>query len=875
MTSERWRQIEELYHSAHDKGREALAGAEPEIRKEVERLLAHDSEGGGKLLDQVAADLIVDADDAEVESGTQLGPYKIERLLGRGGMGQVYRAIDTRLDRPVALKICKRAFLDRFRQESRSIAAISHPNVCTLHDVGPNYLVMELVDGETMAARLKRGKLSLEQTLRFGAQIAEALAVAHAKGIVHRDLKPANIMVTKSGIKVLDFGLARSSASSSLTEPGQVIGTPAYMAPERAEGKEADERADIYALGLILAEMATGRSSRFLADLPPALQRVIARCLEGDPDERWQSARDLRWELESIAQAPPAALHGSRSRLFAWTLAGTAAVAIALLVFAVLRPPLTLAPTAHMNILLPDQSRALSLALSPDGRYVAVVLVKSGNQQIWVRPIDSASISPLAGTDGATDPFWSPDSRYIGFFADSRLKKIDRSGGPVQTLCNALGALGGTWNRNGVILFGGLARLQTVSEAGGPVSDLPGHSIPEIYPSFLPDGRHFVATRGTGVWLGSIDDAKERRLLPDVSNAQVIAPPGARMGAVIFTRAGAWTAHPFDMRKLETAGDPYPVASGVVSQSFGPAALASASSTGMLAWVSGQDRNWQYVWRDRQGKVLGDAGPGGSVVMISPDGKRVLGDHLGGGVWALDLATHVTTRLDVDVPGMSPLWSPDGKSIALYHPGGIYREAADGSGKSELLLKADRLSVPKGWSPDGRYILYDQVDPATGSGNIFALPTQGDRHPLPIAVTPANEDQGQFSPDGRWIAYISNESGQSEIYVIPFPPNPNGGRWMISRGGGVQPRWRRDGKELFYISPDGRLMAVPVTITGVFHAGTPQPLFDAEMVDTGIRTGPLSWDVAPDGKRFLIITDKSQETGSLNVILNWHPGERQ
>ncbi len=314
MTPERWRQIEELYHSARERGGEALAGADPEICREVERLLAQDSESGDKLLDQDAADLIADTADAQLTPGTQLGPYKIEALLGQGAMGQVYRATDTRLERPVAIKICKRAFLDRFRQESRSIAAISHPNVCTLHDVGPNYLVMELVEGETMAARLKRGRLTLAQTLRFGAQIAAALAVAHARGIVHRDLKPANVMMTKTGVKVLDFGLARSPGDPTLTEPGHVIGTPAYMAPERAEGKEADERADIYALGLILVEMATGQFSRFPKDLPPALDRVIRRCLETDPDDRWQSARDLQWELESIAQTPA----GGFARFAVW-----------------------------------------------------------------------------------------------------------------------------------------------------------------------------------------------------------------------------------------------------------------------------------------------------------------------------------------------------------------------------------------------------------------------------------------------------------------------------------------------------------------------------------------------------------------------------
>lgn len=877
MTPERWQEIEELYHSARERGGEALANADPELRQEVERLLAEDSESGDKLLDQSAADLIADAPDAPVTPGTQLGPYRIEQLLGQGGMGQVYRAWDTRLDRPVAIKICRRAFLDRFKQESRSIAAISHPHVCTLHDIGPNYLVMELLEGETLAARLRRGKLTLAQTLRFGAQIAEALGVAHARGIVHRDLKPANIMITKTGVKVLDFGLARLPGDPTLTQPGKVIGTPAYMSPERSEGKEVDGRADIYALGLILVEMAAGRYSKFPKNLPPTLDRVIRRCLETDPDDRWQSARDLEWELKSIAETPAATLPGSQSRFPMWTLALASVAVIALAVFAVLRFGGHTAPPqmARMNVLLPEKSRALSLAVSPDGRFVAVVLVKDGKQQIWVRAFDSPDMTVLAGTDGAADPFWSPNSRVIAFFADSRLKKIDRSGGPVQIICNALGALGGTWNAKGLILIGGLANPQTVSDAGGTAADLPGHTFVERYPSFLPDGRHYVATRNTGIWLGSIDDAQERRILPDASKAQVMAASDGGTGALLFVRGGTLTALPFDMRQLQPTGDPYPVAEGLAAQSFSPPSLVSASGAGVLAWASGEGRDWQLVWRNREGKDLGSAGQGGSVVMISPDGKQVIGDHLGSGIWVLDLATGVTRRLDIGKGAMGPIWSPDGKYVAWRMATGIYRVPASGAGESQLLLKQDHLTVPESWSPDGRYILYAQVNPSTGSGDLFALPVDGNQQPLVLADSPANEGQGQFSPDGHWVAYTSNESGQSEIYVIPFPPAPNGGRWLVSRGGGVQPRWRRDGKELFYISPDWTMMAVPVSKTPVFQPGTPQPLFNTEMVDTGIRAGPFSWDIAPDGKRFLIITDKSQDTSSLNVILNWHPQQQK
>jgi len=880
LTSDRWRQIEELYHSARERGTEALAAADPEIRTEVERLLAQDSESGDKLLDQNAAELLAEPDDAQVAPGSSLGPYRIEGLLGRGGMGQVYRARDTRLERPVAIKICKRAFLDRFRQESRSIAAISHPNVCTLYDVGPNYLVMEMIEGETLAARLKRGRLPLAQILRFGAQIAEALAVAHARAIVHRDLKPANIMLTKAGVKVLDFGLARSPGDPALTQTGHLIGTPAYMAPERRNGREADERADIYALGLILSEMATGRFSKFPADVPPVLDRLIRRCLESDPEERWQSARDLEWELESIAQAPPETSPRSRSGFPAWTLALAAMAAIALAAFAFLgfrkrpAPP----PEASVNILLPDKSRVLSLAVSPDGRNLATVLVRDGKQQIWIRAFDSSEMTLLAGTDNATHPFWSADSQFIAFFADAKLKKIDRSGGPVQSLCDALGVVGGTWNRSGDILMGALDQVLRVSEAGGAVSKLPGRAgIREIFPAFLPDGRHYIATRDSatnttpsGLWLDSMDGPEAERILPDITRAEVVSPPGEREGAILFTRAGTLMALPFDMKRLKAVGEPVPVAQEVAAGT-NATWLASSSWNGVLAWVSGQQSQWQYVWRDAQGRSLSSAGEAGGVVMISPDGKRLVGDP-GSVITIVDLAQGATTRLTTGSSGgMNPAWSSDGRYVAYNGAHGIYRQAVEGGTPPELLLESHTLAVPKSWSPDGRYLIYAQVNPATGSADLFALQLEGGRKAIVLANSSANEDQGQFSPDGHWVAYTSNESGLSEIYVIPFPPESNGSRWMISRGGGVQPRWSRDGKKLYYISPDWSLMAVPVRTGPIFQAGTPQSLFNTQMVDTGIRTGPMSWDIAPDGKRFLIITDKSQETASVNVILNWRP----
>lgn len=871
MSSQRWRQIEELYHSACEHGVGVLDGADPEIRKEVEKLLSHNSQSGGKLLDQRAVDLISERLHTPITPGTRLGPYKIETLLGHGGMGQVFRAMDTRLSRRVAIKICKEDFIDRFEQEARSIAVMSHPNVCTLYDVGPNYLVMELIEGETLADRLKRGKLPMNETLRFGAQIAEALAVAHAQGIIHRDLKPANIMLTKSGVKVLDFGLAKSTADPSLTASAGVMGTPAYIAPERFEGNEADARSDIYGLGLVLAEMATGKRSRHPEDLPPGLDRVIKRCLETEPDERWQSARDLKWELESIAHAPAVTASRPRTAVLAGALAA-AVLLLATLAFLYLRRQPTPPPLTRVNILLPEKSLVRSLAVSPDGRFVAVVLVKDGKQQIWIRALDSLDLTPLAGTDNATDPFWSPDSRFIAFFADARLKKIDRSGGPVQTLCDALGAVGGTWNRNGDILIGALSGVQRLSESGGAVANLPASMV---FPTFLPDGRHYLGIQGSGVWLNATDSPESHQILPDNTRAEIVAPSGdSHLGAILFTRAGTLMALPFDMQRLQAAGDPFRVAQQIASGT-NSVWLAAASYSGVLAYVSGQRSQRQYVWRDRQGRNLGVVGDAGGVVMISQDGKRLVGDP-DGVITTLEFGRGMTTRLTMGSSGgMNPAWSPDGRYVAYWGSGGIYRKATNSGAPPELLLSSPTLAVPKSWSPDGRYLIYAQINPGTGA-DLLALPiVQPDTHPLVLAQTKATEDQGQFSPDGHWVAYTSNESGQSEIYVIPFPPAPNQGRWVVSRGGGVMPRWRRDGKELFFISPDWKMMAADVSTSATFQSGTPHALFITEMTDTGIRTGPMSWDIAPDGKRFLIISENTAGSASLNVVLNWRPDQPQ
>jgi Tol biopolymer transport system component len=657
-------------------------------------------------------------------------------------------------------------------------------------------------------------------------------------------------------------------------------------------GKSVDQRADIWAFGVILYELLTGRrpfrgddlpqiiasvigQPPDLTPIPPRVRPLVERCLEKDPRKRLRHIGDAGLLL---ADETATATRTPRSVLLMGALA---MVAVALAAYSLLhdRGAVPLPPQpARMSVLLPEKSRVQSLAVSPDGREIAMVLVKEGKQQIWVRPLEALEATPLAGTDDATNPFWSPDSQYIAFFADARLKKVGHSGGPVQVLCDALGALGGTWNRNGDILIGALARVEKVSASGGNLSPLPKHAaVAEFYPVFLPDGQHYLAIRDNyspepGVWLSSTDGPDARRILPDVSNVAIVEPPsGSHVGQVLFTRANTLMALPFDMKQLKTAGDPFPVAQSIAASS--PAHwLAAASGPGVLAYVSGQHGMNQYVWRDRRGKVLGVEPDAGGVVAISPDGKRLTGDR-NGQVWVLEFGRDIATRLTFGRGANNPIWSSDGRYVAYWSGGmGIYRKLANGAGAEEALLRTEKLAPPKSWSPDGRFLLYAQITKGASS-DLMAIAVEPGAKPFAVADTPANEDQGQFSPDGHWVAYTSNESGVSEIYVVPFPPSTEGGKWLVSRGGGVQARWRRDGKELLYISPDSKMMSVEVNTQPVFQAGTPQPLFATEIVDTGIRTGPMSWDLAPDGNRFLIISESSTDA-SLTVALNWQPGPK-
>ena len=904
MSPDRWRQIEQVYHAALscEPGRRAAyveencAGDEI-LMREVNSLLAHDASDPKGLLNQPARPN--GGGSRHLPAGIRMGAYEIRSLVGSGGMGDVYLARDTRLKRDVALKVLPEVFaadrerMARFEREACVLASLNHPNIAQIYGVENGGLAMELVNGES-----PQGPMPFEPAWRIAAQIADALAYAHEKGIVHRDLKPANIKVTPDGVvKLLDFGLAKSFSPDSAspetladastpetTLPGAILGTGSYMAPEQVMGKNADQRADIWAFGVVLYELLSGRRPfrgeglpqimaaiiRDEADLtlvPSRARPVIERCLQKDPKQRLRHMGDvgllLGDERRAVANKPRNALQIGALAVVTLLLA-----ALAFIHFREAAPDGQL---SRLSILLPEKSRVQSLAVSPDGHTIAMVLVREGTQQIWLRPLDAAEASPLAGTDGADDPFWSPDSQDIAFFADARLKKIGRSGGPVQTLCDALGALGGTWNRNGDILFGGLSHVQKIPAGGGAVSDLPNHpAVTAIFPAFLPDGQHYLATEydkpespERGIWLSSMNEPGARRILPDLSSVKLVEPrPGSRMGQVLFTRNGALMALPFDMKDLKAAGEPFPVAAQVrhtgdsVAASWGP---------GVLAYVSGRPQERQYVWRDRQGKILGVEPDAGNVVAISPDGKRLLGDR-SDDTWIWPIGAETGTRMMFGPGNSNPIWSPDGRYIA-YCGKNISRKLADGSGAPKVLLQGEGLMVPKSWSPDGRYIIYAQTI-AGAAADLFALPLEPNAKPFPVAATPANEGQAEFSPDGHWVVYTSNESGVTEIYVAPFPPPKEGGKWMVSRGGGVQPRWNRNGKELFYISPDSKMMSVAIGTNPAFQAGVPRTLFATELVDTGIRTGPTSWDVAPDGNRFLIISDSSTDS-SLTVALNW------
>jgi len=864
--------------------------------------------------------------------------------LGAGGMGEVYRARDTRLERTVAIKILPPQLSNdavrkqRFEREAKTISSLNHPHICVLYDVGHqdgiDYLVMECVEGETLAKRLEKGALPLEQLLKIGAQIADALDKAHRSGVVHRDLKPGNIMLTPTGAKLLDFGLAKPAAplatgvtltaaskQSPVTEQGTILGTFQYMSPEQIEGKELDGRSDIFSLGAVLYEMLTGqrafqgKSQLSVASAilekeaapistvkpmtPPALDHAIRRCLAKDPEERWQTARDVALELKWIAEAgsqssaaTPVKDHRNSEWLMMAALVVTAAAAVTLGVLYARRPA-TDAPVARayikpmVNSSFIFSGTAAGFALSPDGRLLAYVAsTPDGKSVLWLRPIDFLQAQPLPGTDGATYPFWSPDSRFIAFFAGGKLKKIESSGGPPFTICDASDGRGGTWNRDGDILLTPAVNttLFRVSSSGGPLIpvttlDPSKNETTHRWPYFLPDGRHFLYFTGSvfspretltnSVLLGSLDSKESKLLLHSHTNAIYAS------GHILFMRQFTLMAQPFDTTSLQLTGDAVPIADPVQEGRSVAKGVFSASENGLLTYVegaSGADR--QLEWFDRDGKEMG-AVPGADAyagVRISPDGKRLAYylDSAGYDIWSFDIARGVKTALSFGSGSgqgnLYPVWSPDGRRIIYtsYRNGkyGLYLKASDGSGTEEPLLETvDRIRFPTDWSPDGKFLTY--IEGAQGGWAIWMLPLDGERKPFLFHKSQFAEREASFSPDGKWVSYCSNESGDYKVYVVPFP-GP-GGKWQVSPTGGCGPRWRRDGKEIFYLSSDNKMMATEVKASGSsFEVGATHALFGTRPYGVFGR-----FDVSADGQRFAIPYEAGQPSAAITLVVHW------
>jgi Tol biopolymer transport system component len=883
-----------------------------------------------------------------ISPGTRLGPYEIEAPLGAGGMGEVYRARDTRLDRTVAIKVLPQDDLDRaglrerFDREARAISNLNHPNICALYDVGQEggqaYLVMEYLEGETLAARLERGPMPIEEMLRCSIQIADGLDAAHARGFIHRDLKPGNVMLTRSGAKLLDFGLAKSltmgapaqmltvapTATSPLTAEGTIVGTFQYMAPEQIEGAVLDARTDIFAFGLLLYEMATARRAfygktrasliasvlketpRSIAEFapmtPPALERLVRICLAKEPADRWQTIHDVALQLRFIAEAgsqagvpaPVASRRRVGQRLWQTATIGLLLVGAALGVLLWRSQPG--APLVIRALIAPPEKAAFQFvgtgfgtpAVSPDGTRVAFAARRDdGITMLYVRPLDSVKALPLTGTDGATCPFWSPDSRSLGFFSSGKLRKIDASGGPPLSLADAPAARGGAWGAEGVIVFSPdqSGPLFRVSAAGGPTAqatrldETRGEST-HRWPHFLPDGKRFLyfarivqRDEHNGIRVGSLD-GKENRLLASTESNAVYAS-----GHLLYGRETTLMAQPFDLRSLEFVGDPFPVADGIqVDFSFSQMTF-SASENGVMVYQTGESSAGSRLsWFDRLGKPGGVLGDLGSYfgLGLSPDGRHVavtlIDPRVGASdIWIYDVARGLRTRFTFD-PGLdnNPIWTPDGREIifcSLRKGKGrfnLYRKSFAGSGEDELFLDSERDKFPAQCTPDGKSLLFHtRGDPATRT-DIWTVPLSGDGEPTAILRTEFGEQSPSLSPDGRFMAYESDESGRLEIYVSPFPVPSR--KWQVSTAGGEKPHWRGDGREIVYLAPDNRLVAAEVTPSGTdFQVGATTPLFTIQPQ----RPGNV-FQMSPDARRFLVNTSiVEQNTQPLTLVIPW------